>query len=388
MSGIETKLNRLGRDPEAQHGFINGPVYRGSTTVHKSVAVMEQRTAKYMYGTHGNPTVSNLQDAWNELTGAAGTALVPTGLAAVTLAILSVVKAGDNLLIVDSVYRPTRAFCDTVLARMGVTTTYYVPSITPNALRELLAEHPNTTVIFLESPGSQTFEVQDVPGLTAAARERGIVSIIDNTWATPIFFDALGRGGCDISVEAGTKYLGGHSDILLGLVAANAAYYPAIRSTYLTLGLVPGPEDCFLALRGMRTLFMRLKHAEARGLEVARWLEGRPEVRRVLHPALPSCPGHEFWKRDFTGATGLFSFELQPEYTKEQAVRVVDSLRIFQMGFSWGGFESLCILFDPSEYRTAGSYTRGGQMLRVQIGHESLDDLTADLDQALQKLKD
>ena len=373
--GIGTRLAQLGRTSEAHYGFVNTPIYRGSTVLFKSLDDLENNRARYTYGTAGSPTIESLESAWTALTGAAGTALSPSGLGAVALALLSALRHGDHLLMPDSVYQPTRELCAGLLARFGVETTYYDPLLGAGLERLL---RPNTSTIFLESPGSQTFEVQDVPAITALARERGLTTIIDNTWATPLFFRAH-EHGCDLAVEAGTKYLGGHSDLLLGLVSATARLLPALRRTYRNLAMLPGAEDCYLALRGMRTLHIRVKEAERRGLELAEWLRAQPEVLAVLHPAFLSCPGHEFWKRDFTGSTGVFSFLLQPGFTRAGLAGMLDHLALFGMGYSWGGFESLLIPFDCRAHRTATAWNPDGFALRIQVGLEDVEDLKADL---------
>lgn len=372
---IETQLTQLGRDPAKQTGFVNGPIYRGSTVVYPSMDDLVNRRAEFTYGTAGTPTIRDLENAWTALTGGAGTVLSPSGLGAIALALLTTLKSGDHLLMPDSVYSPSRAFCDDFLQKMNVRTTYYDPLI-KDEITELFAE--NTTVLFLESPGSQTFEVQDVPHLTALAHQHNITTIIDNTWATPLFFDAH-RHGCDLSIEAGTKYLGGHSDLLLGLISANDAWFPKLRKTYDLFAMLPGAEDCFLALRGLRTLSIRVKEAEKRALAMANWLKTLPEVAKVLHPALPDCPGHEIWQRDFTGSTGLFSILLTPGFTQQNLAHMLDHMKIFSMGYSWGGFESLIIPFDCSTYRTATQWQTDALALRLQIGLEDVEDLKADL---------
>ncbi|OVZ78663.1 cystathionine beta-lyase, partial [Yersinia intermedia] len=306
---IGTRITQIGRDPSKQAGFVNAAVYRGSTVIFPTVSDIEHNRAEFNYGTMGTPTIANLENAWSELAGAAGTVLSPSGLGAIALALLTTLKAGDHLLMPDSVYKPTRLFCAGMLGKMGIETTYYDPLIGVN-IKTLF--RPNTSTLFLESPGSQSFEIQDIPTMTALAKKQGIATIIDNTWATPVFFRAH-EHGCDLSVEAGTKYLGGHSDLLMGVVSANDIWWPKLRETYDLMAMLPGAEDCFLALRGLRTMYLRLKEAEKRGLEMARWLKSRPEVLKVLHPAFPDCPGHEFWKRDFKGSSGLFSVILQPE---------------------------------------------------------------------------
>ncbi len=381
--GIGTRLAQLGRTSDVHYGFVNTPVYRGSTVLFKTLDDLEHQRARYTYGTAGTPTIESLESAWTALTGAAGTALTPSGLGAVALALLAALKHKDHLLMPDSVYQPTRSLCGHLLEKFGIETTYYDPLL-GEGLAALLK--PNTSTIFLESPGSQSFEVQDVPAICALAQRHGLTTIIDNTWATPLFFRAHAHG-CDLTVEAGTKYLSGHSDILLGLVSANARLWPALKRTYQSMAMLPGAEDCYLALRGMRTLHIRLQEAESRGLQMAEWLGAQPEVDRVLHPALPSCPGHRLWQRDFEGSTGVFSIILRPGYGREDLARMLDQLSIFGMGYSWGGFESLIIPFDCRPYRTATTWNPGGFALRLQIGLEDLADLQADLRAGLDRLR-
>lgn len=379
---IGTRLAQLGRMSEAHCGFVNTPVYRGSTVLFKTLDDLEHMRARYSYGTAGTPTTESLESAWTQITGAAGTVLCPSGLGAVATALLSTLSQGDHLLMPDSVYLPTRALCSNLLERFGVETTFYDPLLGA-ALESLV--RPNTSTIFMESPGSQTFEIQDVPRITEFAARRGIKTIIDNTWATPLFF-AAHRHGCDLSVEAGTKYLSGHSDMLLGLVSANAALWPALKKTARSMAMVPGAEECYLALRGMRTLHVRLKEAQSGGLRMANWLHSQPEVMTILHPAFPSCPGHELWKRDFSGCTGVFSIILRPGFTRADLSAMLDDLSVFAMGYSWGGFESLIIPFDCAAYRTATRWNPGGLALRLQIGLEDIDDLKADLRAGLDRL--
>lgn len=379
---ISTQITQLGRDPAQQSGFVNTPVYRGSTVVFPTVSDIENNRAEFNYGTAGTPTIANLENAWTQLAGAAGTVLSPSGLGAIALALFTTLKSGDHLLMPDSVYKPTRLFCAGMLAKMGIETTYYDPQIGTDI--ETLFR-PNTTTLFLESPGSQSFEIQDIPAMTALAKRRNIATILDNTWATPIFFKAH-EHGCDLSVEAGTKYLGGHSDLLMGIVSANEPWWPKLREAYDLMAMLPGAEDCFLALRGLRTMHLRLKEAEKRGLEMAHWLKSRPEVLKVLHPAFPDCPGHEFWKRDFLGASGLFSIILRPEYTKAGVDDMLDNMSIFAMGYSWGGFESLIIPFNCANYRTVTQWQPGGLALRLQIGLEDVSDLQTDLAEGFERL--
>jgi cystathionine beta-lyase len=381
-SGKDTRAYRArtravlaGRDPAAQHGFINMPPFRGSTVLYPTMDDLLHRRGRFSYGTRGTPTTEALESAWSDISGAAGTVLLPSGLAACVLALMACLQAGDHLLVTDSVYSPTRNFCDTVLKRFGVETTYYDPLIGAGITALM---KPNTKVVFTEAPGSQTFEMQDIPALSAAAKAKGAALIMDNTWATPFFFPPHERG-VDIAIEAGTKYLGGHSDLLLGLVSANAEHWPRLRQTFDGMALCAGPEDVFLALRGLRTMRLRLDEQEGAALAVARWLEARPEVRKVLHPALPSFEGHAIWKRDFLGATGLFSIVLNP-VPQAALAAMLDGLKLFGMGYSWGGFESLIIPFDCKNYRTATKFDPGGPCLRLQIGLEDVEDLKADLE--------
>ena len=381
--GERTRLVQAGRDPSAQHGFVNTPIYRGSTVLYPTADDLLHRRARYVYGTAGTPTTEALERAWTELTGAAGTVLTPSGLAAVSLALLSCLKSGDHLLMTDSAYRPTRVFCDTVLRRFGVETTYYDPLVGADIAALL---RPNTAAVFTESPGSQSFEMQDVPAIAAAAHAGGAVVLMDNTWATPLFFSPHERG-VDLAVEAGTKYLSGGSDLLLGLVSANERCWRRLRATFDAMAVCAGPEDVFLALRGLRSLSLRLKEHERQALELARWLAARPEVDRVLHPGLAGDPGHAVWRRDFKGSTGLFSAILKPA-SSEAVAAMLDGLELFGMGFSWGGFESLVIPFDCATYRSATTWKPGGPALRFHIGFEDVDDLKADLDAGFARLRE
>jgi cystathionine beta-lyase len=380
--GTRTRLVHAGRDPSEQFGFVNTPIYRGSTVLSPTMHDLTHRTGRYLYGTRGTPTTDALETAWSELCGAAGTVMVPSGLAAIAVALLSCLKSGDHLLVSDSVYRPTRVFCDGMLKRFGVETTYFDPLVGAG-IESLI--RPNTTAVFTEAPGSQSFEMQDVPAIAAAAHRHGAVVLMDNTWATPLFFSPHAMG-VDLCIEAGTKYLSGSSDLLLGLVSANERCFPALRDAYDAMAICPGPEDVFLALRGLRTMHLRLKEHEKQALAVARWLETRPEVKQVLHPALESFPGHEIWKRDFSGSSGLFSIVLHPAPTHAVAA-MLDDLSLFGMGYSWGGFESLIVPFDCSSYRTATKWNPGGPALRLQIGLEDVADLTADLDAGFARLR-
>lgn len=373
----QTGLVTSGRDTAAQKGFVNPPVVRGSTVLYPTAADLHAHRGEYQYGRHGTPTTKALQQALKTLEGpqCAGVGLAPSGVAAISTALLAVLASGDHLLVIDSVYRPTRNFCDGLLARYGVETTYFDPLVGAG-IEKLF--RPNTRAVLVEAPGSQSFEMPDIPAIAAAAHDRGALVIDDNTWATPLFHRSLDQG-VDISIQAATKYIGGHSDIMFGTISANATAWPRIAEAIRLLGVCAGPDDVFLALRGLRTLAVRLAHHQQAGLEMARWFAARPEVLRVMHPALESDPGHAIWKRDFTGASGLFSIVLKP--APQQAVDAfLDALTLFGMGYSWGGFESLVIAFDCTSYRTATRWNPGGPTLRFHIGLESLDDLKADLE--------
>ena len=380
--GITTRLAHAGRNPDEQFGFVNTPIYRGSTVLYPSVEAINKRDQRYTYGTKGTPTADSLNTAWAEISGAAGSVAVPSGLAAVALALLSTTKAGDHVLITDSVYRPTRVFAADFLARFGVRVSYFDPMI-GSGISSLFQD--NTTVLFTESPGSQSFEVQDVPAMAAEAHKKGISVIMDNTWATPLFFPPH-EHGVDIAVEAGTKYLGGHSDLLLGMVTANESHWKRLRDTYDLFAMCAGPEDMFLALRGLRTMHLRLKQAEQQGLAMAHWLKARPEVAKVLHPAFDDCPGHETWKKYFKGSSGLFSIVLKP-FSDKAVAAMLDGLDLFGMGYSWGGFESLIVPFDCKPYRTATQWNPGGPALRLQIGLEDVADLQRELDAGFERLR-
>jgi cystathionine beta-lyase len=373
----DTRLVVAGRNSAENHGFVNPPVIHASTVLYPNAADLVAHRSRYQYGRRGTPTSEALEDALRAIEGpgCAGVSLVPSGAAAVSTALLSVVGAGDHVLITDSVYRPTRLFADTILKKFGVETTYYDPLI-GGGIAALI--RPNTRAVFVEAPGSQSFEMQDIPAIAKAAHDQSAVVLMDNTWGTPLFFRAFEKG-VDLSIQAGTKYIGGHSDLMLGTVSANATGWRNLRETMYTLGLCVGPDDVNLGLRGLRTLGVRLARHQEAGLAIARWLQTRPEVLRVLHPALEDDPGHAIWKRDFTGASGLFSVILKP--VRETAVHAfLNALTLFGMGYSWGGYESLIIPFDCAEYRTATRWAPGGPGVRIHVGLEDVDDLTADLE--------
>lgn len=381
---VTTELVTLGRDTLAQRGFVNPPVVRGSTVLYPTAEDLHQNRGEFHYGRHGTPTTRALQQALMALEGSncAGVGLAPSGVAAITTALLAVVKAGDHLLVIDSAYRPTRAFCEGMLKRLGVETSYFDPLIGADIARLF---KPNTRAVLVEAPGSQSFEMPDIPAIAAVAHERGALVLDDNTWATPFYHRSLDQG-VDISIQAATKYIGGHSDIMFGTISANAKAWPLVTESIRLLGVCCGPDDVFLALRGLRTLAVRLAHHQQSGLEMARWFASRPEVLRVLHPGLESDPGHAIWKRDFTGASGLFSVVLKPAPAKAVDA-FLDALKLFGMGYSWGGFESLVVPFDCTSYRTATKWAPGGPTLRFHIGLESTDDLKADLDAAFAVMK-
>lgn len=370
----DTRLAHAGRDPSRYHGFVNTPIYRGSTVLYPTLACLEADAQDFSYGRLGTPTVQALQSMLAELEGGHATLLTPSGLSAISVALLAFVSAGDHILVSDSVYRPTRRFCDNVLKRLGVATSYYDPLI-GGGIAALLTD--KTRVVFTESPGSQTFEVQDIPAIAEAAHARGAVVVADNTWATPLYFKPF-EHGADVSIQAATKYIVGHADAMLGAVTTTPATTKAVARVHDELGLCPGPEDVYLGLRGLRSLSVRLDRHHTSGLAMAEWLAARPEVERVLHPALPGDPGHALWARDFTGASGLFSIVLKP-CERAGLAAMLDGLELFGMGYSWGGYESLILPFNPSSYRSATTWREDGPGLRLHIGLEDVEDLKADL---------
>ena len=378
----DTRLVHGGRRKEWTGRIINPPVHRASTILFgdaEALDTAEPAFGDYYYGLHGTPSQWSLAEALTELEpGAAGTMLYSTGLAAITAGLLSVLSAGDELLVTDTVYRPTRWFCERLLKRWGIATRYYDPMIGAG-IAGLITDR--TKAILLESPGSLTLEVQDVPGICAVARERGVTTLLDNTWATPLLFPAI-AAGVDMTMLAATKYVGGHADLMLGSVTANEACFPRLQRTSWDLGHFASPDDCFLALRGLRTMAVRLKRHEESALKVAHWLKEQPQVAAILHPAFDDCPGHENWKRDFSGSSGLFSVVLKGGSKADRAA-MIDRLKLFGIGFSWGGYESLVATGNWEKIRTVTKPDFAGPIFRLHIGLEDPDDLIADLAQAL-----
>jgi cysteine-S-conjugate beta-lyase len=378
----ETRIVHGGRRKEWLRQMVNVPVSRTSTILFDSVAEMHSsyppQQGRPSYGRHGTQTQWSLAEALTDLEpGAAATALFPSGVSAIAIALLSVLSPGDELLMVDSTYGPTRTFCDKELKRLGITTRYYDPLASAERTGEMIGE--KTRAIFLESPGSLTFEVQDVPGICAMAHERGLTTLLDNTWATSLFFPAIERG-IDLTILAGTKYISGHSDVMFGSVTAVPSHWKRLERTAALYGQYLSPDDAFLGARGLRTLSVRLRQHEANALKVAHWLDEQPQVARLLHPAFESCPGHEYWKRDYKGSTGLFSFVLDGGDSTARD-RLIDSLELFGIGYSWGGFESLAVPADAT--RTANAPEYEGPLVRLHVGLENPDDLIADLARAL-----
>lgn len=388
----ETRLILAGRDPLANHGVVNPPVYHASTILYESIPAMRRLWQKAAdpdnacttYGRKGNPTALSFEEAVAELEGGHRAFATPSGLSAVTSALLSCLKTGDHLLMTDSCYGPSRAFCNGMLARMGIETTYYDPC-SPDDVKAKI--RPETRVVFTESPGSQTFEIQDIPAIAAIAHENGSLVLMDNTWASPLYYKSFAHG-VDISIHAATKYMVGHSDALLGVIVATREAWPIIQKGCWELGQCAGPDDLYLAQRGLRTMAVRLAHHEKAALHMAEWLKQRPEVKRVLHPALPEDPGHEIWKRDYRGSTGLFGFILHEKYNRQSVENMIDSLELFGLGYSWGGYESLLIPCDPAAGRTAVPWTEKGHLLRIYVGLEAVEDLQGDLERAFALLEE
>jgi cysteine-S-conjugate beta-lyase len=380
ITSKDTIAVHAGRMSREHFGAVNTPVYRASTFLYPDLETLESRSMPYTYGLSGTPTSRSLEDAVTELEGGALTRIVPSGLSAISLAILSVCGAGDHLLVVDSCYGPTRIFCDKLLKRLGVEATYYDPLI-GGGIEKLFRS--NTKGVFCESPGSLTFEIQDIPAIAAVAHARGASVLMDNTWATPMFFEAITHG-VDLSIQAATKYVGGHADLMIGYVTANDVHAKSLHDTHHSLGLYSSGDDCFLALRGLRTMPLRLKRHEETTRKLTAWCAARPEVSRVLYPALESDPGHAIWKRDFKGASGLFGLVLK-EVPKGALAAFFDGLEQFGIGYSWGGYESLIV---PADYtRTVSKFEAEGPVIRIHAGLEDADDLIADLEAGFERMK-
>lgn len=383
----DTKIVSAGRAKKWTKGVVNPPLVRASTVVFDSVAQMKHatgnRTNKVMfYGRRGTDTSFAFQEAMVELEGGAGCALYPSGTAAISNAILSFVKTGDHILMVDTAYEPTRDFCDKMLANLGISTTYYDPMIGAG-IAELI--QPNTRILFLESPGSLTMEVQDVPTLAKIAHQHDITVMLDNTWASPINFDPFAHG-VDISIQAATKYIVGHSDVMLGTATANEAHWPQLRENSYLMGQCTSPDDIYMAMRGLRTIGVRMRQHQENAIKVANWLANREEVDHIRHPAFSSCPGHEFFKRDFSGSNGLFSFVLN-RGSQAALTALLDGMHHFKMGFSWGGYESLILAVNNVQgLRSATQWQAAGPLIRIHVGLEDPDDLIADLEQGFARL--
>lgn len=380
----DTVLTHAGRDPQKFFGNVNVPVFHASTILNPSVAHLKATKGRRdpRYGRRGTPTMFSLEDAMADIEGASGAIIAPSGLNAVAIAMLSFVQAGDHVLLVDCVYGPARRLGNTMLPRMGVEATFFDPAIGAG-IAELIRD--NTRFVYVEAPGSQTFEMQDIPAIAKAAHARGAVVLMDNTWATPVFFKPF-EHGVDVSIHAATKYIVGHSDAMMGIVTTTEACYERVREMADMVGTCAGPDDVYLATRGIRTMAVRLRQHQETALKMCRWLQSRPEVSRVLYPALPEDPGHAIWKRDFLGASGLFGAVLNPASDAAVAT-MLDGLRLFGMGSSWGGYESLILPTDPSGNRTATKWAPEGPTLRIHAGLEDADDLIADLEEGFDRLK-
>ncbi|MDE3016928.1 MAG: cystathionine beta-lyase [Pseudomonadota bacterium] len=383
----ETLLSTLGCMPDEHRGAVNTPVYRASTILFPTLAEFEaadRGEAPYAtYGRYGTVLTDALENTIATLEGADHAIALSSGLAAITLSLLTFLKSGDHLLMVDTVYGPARRFCDHELKRFGVETTYYDPAAGAG-ISALIKE--NTRVVYVESPGSLTFEVQDIPAIAKAAHAKNCLVIGDNTWATPLYIRPFDLG-MDISIHSATKYISGHSDLVMGTVSCREKHYKPLLRTFRNTGGCPGGDNCYLALRGIRSMAARLAQQSGNGLKVAEWLKKRPEVAAVLHPALPGAPGHDLWKRDFTGACSLFAFVLQQEAPPAGLAALFDGLELFGMGYSWGGFESLLIPLDLQNIRTVTDWPYAGRALRIHIGLEHPDDLIADLEAGFKRLK-
>ena len=377
---VQTLLAHASIEPEQHHGFVNTPVYRGSTVAFPTCESMREGRQKYIYGRWNNPSTEALTQALQQLEGAEGTVLCPSGLSACTTAILSVVGTGDHMLVADNVYAPIRAFCEQVGHRLGIEVTFYDPTIGAGIVDFL---KPNTKAIYTESPGSLTLEIQDIPAIAKVAHDHDILVIADNTWGTPLYFPSL-ELGVDLSIMAATKYIVGHSDAVLGTVSASKRAWDSLKRFHFNMGLFASPDDVTLALRGMRTLDVRLERHYKNATIVAKWLETREEVETVYYPALESHPQHHLWKRDFNGASGLLSFVTKPSKLAA-ADALLDNLSLFSIGYSWGGYESLAMIADPKSVRSATSWEIDGHLVRLHIGLEDPSDLIDDLEKGFAK---
>ena len=386
----DTRITTVGRDPGKNHGIVNPPVYHASTIIFPSVAALEQAQKNrregvkgVYYGRTGTPTTHAFEDAVADLEGGTHCIAMPSGLAAIAGAMMAFLETGDHLLMTDNVYDPTKvSVCKNTLTKFGIETTYYDPLIGGGIGAQI---KDNTKVVFVESPGSQTFEVQDIPAIAKAAHDKGAIVIMDNTWSGGYYFQPF-EHGVDISVHAATKYIVGHSDAMLGTITTTETHYQQIKSAVYSMGYAAAPDDCYLGLRGLRSIAARLPRHQETGLKLAHWLAERPEVEHVLHPALPSCPGHEFWKRDFTGASGLFGVVLK-DFSKAAMTVMLDGMEIFAMGYSWGGYESLMIPIYPATIRSTPAWPHKGPSIRIHAGLEDPDDLIEDLEKGLKRLK-
>ncbi|MFH1605636.1 MAG: cystathionine beta-lyase [Pseudomonadota bacterium] len=386
QSRRDTIVSHAGRDPERFDGVVNTPVFRASTVLFPDVASYQTRDPdnykRMRYGIHGTPTTFAFEEAVAQLEGGHAAVALPSGLAAIVAALAAFAKTGAHLLVSDSVYQPTRNFCDKRLQAFGVETEYYDPMIGSDIAGLI---RPNTTAIFCEAPGSLTFEMQDVPAIAAAAHAKGLPVLADTTWGTPYFFRSF-EHGVDVSIHAGTKYIAGHSDVMMGIIVTNEAYWLKVRRAVADYGFCVSPDDCYLALRGLRTIGVRMRHQQESALKIANWLQARPEVLRVIYPALAGDPGHAIWKRDFSGAASLFGVILKA--ASDEAVDVlINSLELFGIGSSWGGFESLAIRANPGRYRSATKWRADGPLLRIHVGLEDPEDLIADLEHGFEQMR-
>ncbi len=383
----ETTVVHSGREPEKNFGVVNPPVYHASTILFETFQdfkkAEEGRLERAAYGRHGTQSYRLFEESLCAIIGSEKCLITNSGLNAIAITLTALLTPGDHILIVDSTYSPTRFFADQELKRFGVEVEYYAPGIGAG-ISKLIKK--NTKVIYCESPGSLTFEVEDIPAIVKCAHEKNALVVLDNTWATPLFFDAV-KHGVDISIHSATKYIGGHSDLMMGIISCSEKLFPTLKRSYKNFGIISGPDDIYLAQRGLRTLPTRLKAHEKAALDIAHWLKNQPQIARVLHPALPDCPGHELWKRDFTGSSGLFSFVLKKHLDEATLGKFLDNLQLFKMGYSWGGFESLIIPVWAEKIRSVEKFKPEGTAFRVSIGLENVDDLKADLANGLSALK-